>query len=128
MGSHPNHHDVPGVEVALLQEGGHAGQPVRLNAEVSRGPVAHLGGRDQHVGGLRQRRLNVAFAQAAAVFADHVPRHGPPFSQMFGKLGFKGGAGLGAVGQIQHHCVALRGCPCLRVRRVPRQHGEALRK
>ena len=111
-----------------MQEGGHAGQPVRLDAEVSRGPVAHFGGRDQHVGGLRQRRLNAAFAQAAAVFADHVSRHGPSFAQVLGKLGFEGGAGLRVVGQIQHHRVALGGRPGLGVRRVPRQHGQALRE
>ena len=71
--AHPHHHDVPGVEVAFFKQGGHPSQPVRLNAKVSRGPVAHLGGGDQHMGGLRKGRLDVAFAQATSVFSDHMP-------------------------------------------------------
>ena len=71
--AHPHHHDVPRVEVAFFKQAGHPSQPFRLNAKVSRRPVAHLGGGDEHVGGLRQGRLYVAFAQTASVFSNHMP-------------------------------------------------------
>ena len=107
--AHPDHghlvgRDAPGLKG--LREGRHA---FRLEAKVPRRPVAHFGGRHHNSVCLHGAFLDRIPAEAAAVFAEHMPVHCPAGSEMGRELGFQGRARGFMVGQVEHGQVAFRG-------------------